>query len=106
MKENSSGAAPSASRQVLVDGPSNSSVEKKLSATALSQQSPLRLMLWRAPAAASKSRKLRAANSTPRSEWKMNPGGGRLRANARRSASLDSSASRLPPTDQPTTFRE
>jgi hypothetical protein len=48
-------------------------VEKKLSATALSQQLPLRLMLCTAPACASCARKLFAANSMPRSEWKSSP---------------------------------
>src|SRR3954470_21006932 len=50
MKVKSDGRASAADRQRWLRGPSNSSVEKKLSAAALSQQFPLRLMLWMAPA--------------------------------------------------------
>jgi len=70
MKVKSSGSASAAQRQAAPGSISNSSVEKKLSATALSQQLPLRLMLCTAPAWASCARKLFAANSMPRSEWK------------------------------------
>jgi hypothetical protein len=82
MKVNSWGAASWTVRQVAVDGPSNSRVEKKLSATALSQQLPLRLMLCTAPTWARSPLKLLAANSKPRSEWNNSPGPGCRRENA------------------------
>lgn len=106
MKRKSDGSRSAADLQAVSWGPSNSSVEKKLSATALSQQSPVRLMLWRAPMALSRSLTLAEANSAPRSVWKTRPGTGLRAAMARRRASAARSESSVFPTHQPTILRE
>src|SRR5512133_4166271 len=106
MKVNISCSASVAFRQAEPGSISNSSVEKKLSDGALSQQLPFLLMLCAAPACVSSCRKLLAANSMPRSEWKISPGGGLRLAKAFLRASPDRSASRWSPSDQPTTLRE
>jgi hypothetical protein len=81
-------------------------VAKKLSATALSQQSPLPLMLRTAPAASSVPRYWALAYTLPRSEWWMKPAGGLRVVVARASAASASVVSLVPLVAQPTTRRE
>ena len=67
------------------------SVAKKLSATALSKQSPLLPIDWAMPAARACWPKARLTNWLPWSECQISPGAGRRCASAICSASVTSS---------------
>src|SRR5215471_7715049 len=81
-------------------------VAKKLSATALSQQLPLRLMLTVTPRLASAERYSSLVYWQPRSEWCSRPAEGLRRRIAMSSAARGSLVESVVSRAQPTTERE